>query len=85
MAAYKERRDTTLRPLFEQTVEATAAIDQPQSELESLRVVFLSQHDGRKLVRALPGFLDQVFDPMDRLRHAVIAQLYEDAADKAPA
>jgi flavin-dependent dehydrogenase len=77
MAAYQQRRDTALRPLYEQTVAAAAARDHSSQQLDALRAVLLNQHDARRLIQALPGLLDQVFDPMDRLRQAVIANLYE--------
>ncbi len=76
MEAYTQRRDTAMRPLFEQTVAAAAARDDSYRELDPLRAVLLNQHDVRRVVRALPGLLDQVFEPMDRFRHAVIADLY---------
>ncbi len=77
MQAYTERRDTALRPLFEQTVAAAEARDDPSRQLDSLRAVLLSQHDVRRIIRNLPGLLDQMFEPMDRFRHAVIASLFE--------
>jgi hypothetical protein len=77
MEAYTQWRDTALRPLFEQTVAAAAARDDPYRRLDSLRAVLLNQHDVRLLIRALPGLLDQVFEPMDRFRHAFVANFYE--------
>ena len=84
MAAYQERRDGLLGPLFEQTVAAAESLDSPRDELDRLRVMLLSQHDARKLVRALPALVSQVFDPMDQLRHAFVAQLYEEASQATP-
>lgn len=81
MEAYMQRRDTMLRPFFEQTVAATALRDDPPRQLDPLRAVLLNQHDARRVIRALPGLLDQVFDPMDRLRHAFIASQYESGAE----
>ncbi len=80
MSAYQQRRDALLTPLYEQTVSAAEATDSTAADLESLRVMLLSQHDARKLVRALPALAAQVFDPMDQLRHAFTAQLYADEA-----
>ncbi len=77
MEAYTQRRDAALRPLFEQTVAAAAARDDSYRSLDQLRAVLLNQHDARRVIRALPGLLDQVFEPMDRFRHAFIANLYE--------
>lgn len=74
MEAYTQRRDTALRPRFEQTVAAAAARDDPYPRLDSLRAVLLNQHDVRILIRALPGLLDQVFERMDRFRHAFVAE-----------
>jgi flavin-dependent dehydrogenase len=86
MVAYQERRDTLLTPLYEQTVAATEAVDSTQGDLDRLRVMLLSQHDARKLVRALPGLAEQIFDPMDQLRHAAVAEMYAEAsAEKTPA
>jgi hypothetical protein len=39
--------------------------------------VLLNQHDVRLVIRAIPGLLDQMFEPMDRFRHAFIANLYQ--------
>lgn len=77
MEDYTQRRDATLRPLYEQTVAAAAARDDSHRQLDALRAVLLNQHDARRMIRALPGVLDQVFEPMDRFRHAFIANLYE--------
>jgi flavin-dependent dehydrogenase len=77
MEAYTQRRDTTMRPLYEQTLAAAAARDDSYHQLDPLRAVLLNQHDARRVIRALPGLLDQMFDPMDRFRHAFIANLYE--------
>jgi len=66
-----------LRPLFEQTVAAAAARDDSSRQLDPLRAVLLNQHDARRVIRALPGLLDQMFEPMDRFRHGFIANLYE--------
>lgn len=85
MAAYHERRDAVMTPLFEQTVAAVSAADSPASDLDRLRAMLISQHDVRKLVRALPELAVQAFDPIDQLRHAFTAQLYPEAAEKAPA
>ena len=85
MAAYQQRRDALLAPLFEQTVAAADAVDTAGADLDRLRVMLLSQHDARKLVQALPGLVEQVFSPVDQLRHAFVAQMYEEAKEKAPA
>ena len=77
MEAYTQRRDTALRPLFEQTVAAAAARDDSYRQLDPLRAVLLNQHDVRRFIRASPGLLDQMFEPMDRFRHAFIANSYE--------
>jgi len=77
MATYTRRRDTALRPLFEQTVAAAAARDDSYRQLDPLRAVLLNQHDARRVIRALPGLLDQMFEPMDRFRQGFIANLYE--------
>jgi len=45
--------------------------------LDPLRAVLLNQFDARRVVRHLPGLLDQMFEPMDRFRHAFIANIYE--------
>ncbi len=84
MIGYQQRRDALLTPLYDQTVAAAEATDSPAADLESLRVMLLSQHDARKLVRALPALAAQVFDPMDQLRHAFTAELYAEGA-RAPA
>jgi flavin-dependent dehydrogenase len=81
MEAFRQRRDTLLRPLFEQTIAATALRDEPQGHLDPLRAVLLNQHDARLVIRALPGLLDQVFEPMDRFRHAFIASRFEAEAE----
>jgi flavin-dependent dehydrogenase len=81
MEAYAQRRDTALRPLFEQTVAAASAQDVPYHKLDALRVALLSHHDARRVISRLPGLLDQMFEPMDRFRHAVIANLYEAEVD----
>jgi hypothetical protein len=77
MEAYTQRRDTALRPLFEQTVAAAAVRDDSYRQLDPLRAVLLNQHDVRRLIRASPGLLDQMFEPMDRFRHAFIASSYD--------
>jgi len=77
MEAYTQRRDTALRPLYEQTVAAAAARDVAYRQLDPLRAVLLNQFDARRVVRALPGLPDQMFEPMDRFRHAFIANVYE--------
>ncbi len=83
MATYQEKRDAGMRSLYELTVAATAAGDEPYEQLTGLRAVLLNQHDTRHLVRALPGLLDQAFEPMDRFRHAFIAEMFR-AAETAP-
>ena len=85
MAAYQQRRDAFMVPQYEQTVEATGAMDASREDLDRVRVMLLSQHDARKLVRALPALAAQAFDPGDQLRHAFLGQLYEEVAEKAPA
>ncbi|GAC1510564.1 MAG: NAD(P)/FAD-dependent oxidoreductase [Candidatus Dormibacteraceae bacterium] len=77
METYTRRRDAMLRPLFEQTVAAAAARDDTYEQLDPLRAVLVSQHDARRAIRALPGLLDQMFEPMDRSRHAGIEKLYK--------
>lgn len=81
MEGYRQRRDMALRPFFDQTVAAMSARDEPHRTLNSLRAVLLSQHDTRRLVRALPGLLDDAFEPMDRFRQALTASLYDEAED----
>lgn len=76
MEAYTQRRDQALRPLFEHSVAAASARDDSYRQLDPLRAVLLNQHDVRRMVRTLPGHLDQMFEPMDRFRHAFIANLY---------
>jgi flavin-dependent dehydrogenase len=77
MEAYSQRRDMLLRPLYEHTVAAAEARDDAYRQLNPLRAVLLSHHDARRMIRALPGLLDQMFEPLDRFRHAAIASLYE--------
>jgi hypothetical protein len=72
-----------MRPLFEQTVAAATARDDSHHQLDPLRAVLLNQHDARRVVRALPGLLDQMFEPVDRFRQAFIANLYETEVEKA--
>lgn len=81
MESYTQRRDTALRALFEQTIAAAAARDDSHRQLDPLRAVLLNQHDARVVIRALPALLDQIFEPMDRFRHAFIADLYEAPAE----
>jgi flavin-dependent dehydrogenase len=81
MEAYTQRRDTALRPLYEQTVAAAATRDDAHKQLDPLRAVLVNQHDARRLIRALPGVLDQMFEPMDRFRHGFLANLYEAEAE----
>jgi flavin-dependent dehydrogenase len=83
MEAYTQTRDMAMRPLFEQTVAAATARDDSHHQLDPLRAVLLNQHDARRVVRALPGLLDQMFEPMDRFRQAFIANLYETEVEKA--
>lgn len=83
LAAYQEKRDTGMRALYELSVAAAAATDEPYDQLTDLRAVLVNQHDTRRLVRALPRLLDQVFEPMDRFRHALVADAYR-AAETAP-
>ena len=77
MEAYTQTRDLALRPLFEQTVAAATARDDSHRQLDPLRAVLLNQHDARRVIRALPGVLDQMFEPMDRFRQAFITNLYQ--------
>jgi flavin-dependent dehydrogenase len=84
LADYQQRRDAALRPLFEQTLAAATARDEPYEQLTALRAVLLNQHDARQLLRALPRLLDQAYEPQDRFRHAFIAEMYR-SAEKAPA
>jgi hypothetical protein len=49
--------------------------------LDPLRAVLINQHDARRVIRALPRVLDQMFEPMDRFRHGFIANLYEAEAE----
>ena len=79
MSAYHERRDSRLGLLFEQTVAAVSARDIPRSDLTPLRAVLVNQHDARILVNNLPSLLEQAFSPMDRMRHAFIAQMFDRA------
>jgi flavin-dependent dehydrogenase len=81
MEAYTQRRDTALRPLYEQTVAAAATRDDAHKQLDPLRAVLVNQHDARRLIRALPGVLDQMFEPMDRFRHGFLTNLYEAEAE----
>ena len=83
MDAYQQRRDGLLAPLFEQTIAAADATDISSGDLDRLRVMLLSQHDARKVARALPALAEQVFDPVDQLRHAFFAQLFEQATERA--
>jgi hypothetical protein len=55
----------------------SAPRDDIYRQLNPLRAVLLSHHDARRLICALPGLLDQMFEPLDRFRHAAIASLYE--------
>ena len=77
MEAYTQRRDAALRPLYEQTVAAATVRDDPHAQLHPLRAALLNHHDARRVIRALPGLLDQIFEPMDRFRQAFIENLYE--------
>jgi flavin-dependent dehydrogenase len=77
MEAYWQRRDAALRPLFEHTIAAAAARDGSYRRLDPLRAVLLNQHDARRVIGALPGVLDEMFEPTDRFRHAFIANFYE--------
>lgn len=81
MEAYTQRRDAAMRPLFEQTVAAAATRDDAHKQLDPLRAVLVNQHDTRRVIRALPSLLDQMFEPMDRLRHGFLANLYEAEAE----
>jgi flavin-dependent dehydrogenase len=83
MEAYTQRRDASLRPLFEQTVAAMSARDEPRDTLDQLRAVLLNQHDARRLVQGLPRVLDELFDPLDRFRHAFLATAYADGRAQA--
>jgi flavin-dependent dehydrogenase len=81
MAGYQQRRDAAMTPLFEQTVNAQTAADLSTGDLVRLRAMLLSQHDVRKLVNALPVLAAQAFDPLDQLRHSVVAELYASRAE----
>jgi len=54
------------------------------SQLNPLRAVLLNQHEARRVIRALPGLLDQMFEPMDRFRQAFIANLYDAEVETQP-
>ena len=84
MEDYRQRRDATMRPLFEQTLWSASARDDSPRDLDTLRAVLLNQHDARKLIRGLPALLDQMLEPMDWFRHAFIATKF-DAEVEAPA
>jgi hypothetical protein len=62
-----------------------SARDEPYSRLNVLRAVLLNQHDTRRVVRALPGLLDAVFEPMDRFRQAFVSNLFDEAGDHGAA
>ncbi|HKW06137.1 MAG TPA: NAD(P)/FAD-dependent oxidoreductase [Candidatus Dormibacteraeota bacterium] len=79
MAAYHERRDNSFRALFDQTTNAVALRDDEQA-LAQLRPVLVNQHDARALLQAMPRFLDEALDPMDRFRHAVLKTMFDSAA-----
>ena len=83
MLAYQERRDIAFRPFFDQTLGAADARDDADDQLDNLRAVLLNQHDARRVLRALPGVLDDAFEPMDRFRHAFVKNMFE-AAQEAP-
>jgi hypothetical protein len=78
------RSAAALRSLFEQTVGAAAARDDSACQLNPLRAVLLNQHDARRVIRALPGLLDQMFEPMERFRHVFIANLYDAEVEVQP-
>ena len=73
MEDYRQRRDATMPPLFEQTLWSAPARDDSPRDLDTLRAVLLNQHDARKLIRGLPALLGETLEPMDRFRHAFIA------------
>lgn len=79
LASYQERRDNSFRALFDQTTNAIALRDDEEA-LAELRPVLVNQHDVRMLVQAMPRFLDEAFDPMDRFRHAVLKAMFESPA-----
>ena len=54
------------------------------NQLNPLRAVLLNQHEARRVIRALPGLLDQMFEPMDRFRQAFIANLYDAEVETQP-
>ena len=77
MAEYQERRDVTFKALYEQTVAAVDLKDEADQVLDGLRAAMVSPHDARLILRALPGLLDEVFDPMARFRHAFVKNMFE--------
>ena len=79
MAAYQERRDTSFRALYDQTTNAVSLQDDAHA-LAELRAVLINQHDVRILLQAMPRFLDEAFDPMDRFRHALLKAAFESVA-----
>jgi flavin-dependent dehydrogenase len=80
MSAYQERRDNSFRPFFDQTAHAISLRDDERAIAE-LYPVLLNQHDARILLRAMPRFLDEAFDPMDRFRHALLKTMFDSTGD----
>ncbi len=81
MSDYQQRRDVAFQALYSQTVAAASARDGDPADLDALRAVLVSHHDARRLLRSLPGLLDQAFEPMDRFRHAVVKSMFEAAGE----
>jgi flavin-dependent dehydrogenase len=80
MSAYQERRDNSFRAFFEQTAHSISLRDD-ESAIAELYPVLLNQHDARILLRAMPRFLDEVFDPMDRFRHGLLKTMFDSVGD----
>ncbi len=80
MSAYHERRDNSFRPFFDQTAQALSLRDDERAIAE-LYPVLLNQHDARILLRAMPRFLDDAFEPMDRFHHGLVKTLFDSAGE----
>lgn len=81
LSDYQVRRDTTFRALYEQTLAALDARDGGEQTLDELRAALTNPQDAAQVLRALPRFFDQVFQPMDRFRHGALRNMIESARE----
>ncbi|HVD01771.1 MAG TPA: FAD-dependent monooxygenase [Candidatus Dormibacteraeota bacterium] len=78
MAGFQRERDESVMPSYRYTLAVTERVDREGGfhRLDVLRALAVSPHLGRVLVEALPDLANQVLEPADQARVAIMTRLY---------